>query len=828
MTFGEILEIYTTSEEKPSLTVDCEKKPMSEEQVITSLPVVPVKRTVLFPETLVPFTIGRDRSRAAVEAAMNSEEKEIILAAQRDSEQEDPTLEDLYQIGTKAVIKQMGKTSEGHTHVLVQGVERMVLLKSEQTDPFMIVRSRRLEPPSDFGPEVEALHRALLDLLNQLPELITSQGASEIVDVLRAEKNPLSIAYRLVSLLNLSVERLQALLEQSLQVEVLRQVYGALSHELQILKLRHQIASQAQAEIGKSQREYYLRQQLKEIQQELGEMESDHEESDVGLLKKRVEETDLPEAVKTEATREVKRLAKLPPTAPDHQVIRSYLELVLELPWQKSTEDTLEITHVRGILDEDHYGIQDVKERILEHLAVLKLNPSAKAPILCLVGPPGVGKTSLGQSIARALGRSFERISLGGMHDEAELRGHRRTYVGAMPGRILQALRRAGANNPVVMLDEVDKVGRDFRGDPSSALLEILDPSQNHTFRDNYLDLPFDLSKVMFITTANTLDSISRPLLDRMEVIRLPGYSQQEKQEIAKKYLWPRRLEEAGLTSEQVILGDQTLTHIINRYTREAGVRQLEQMLGRLTRKVALQLAEQDSDQPVKAMTIDRAKLADWLGVERFMPEEARKDLPIGVATGLAWTETGGDVLYVESTLLPGGSDLTITGHIGEVMQESARAARSYLWARAEAMGLDISIFKRNGLHIHVPEGAIPKDGPSAGVTMATSLASVFLRLPIRKDTAMTGEISLSGLVLPVGGIKEKVLAAHRAGIRRILLPKANEKDLKEIPENVRNELEINLVETIEEALTLTLLKEASTSVGRAEMKIGEVTLTKS
>lgn len=799
---------------------------MSEESMITSFPVVPVKRTVLFPETLVPFTIGRDRSRAAVEAAMNSEEKEIVLAAQRDSEQEDPGLEDLYQIGTKAVIKQMGKTSEGHIHALVQGVERMVLLKGEQTDPYLVVRCRRLPPPTDFGPEVEALHRALLDLLSQLPELITSQGASDIVDVLRAEKNPLSIAYRLVPLLNLSVERLQALLEQSLQVEVLRQVYGALSHELQILKLRHQIASQAQAEIGKSQREYYLRQQLKEIQQELGELESDHEESDVGQLKKRIEETELPEEVRTEATREVKRLAKLPPTAPDHQVIRSYLELVLELPWNKTTEDSLELSHVRGVLNEDHYGIQDVKERILEHLAVLKLNPSAKAPILCLVGPPGVGKTSLGQSIARALGRVFDRISLGGLHDEAELRGHRRTYVGAMPGRILQALRRAGAKNPVVMLDEVDKVGRDFRGDPSSALLEILDPAQNHTFRDNYLDLPFDLSKVMFITTANTLDSISRPLLDRMEVIRLPGYSQQEKQEIATRYLWPRRLQEAGLTAEQVILEPETLTYIINRYTREAGVRQLEQMLGRLTRKVALQLAEQDAEQPSEAITITRTELGDWLGVERFMPEEARKELPIGVATGLAWTETGGDVLYVESSLLPGGSDLTITGHIGEVMQESARAARSYLWSRAESMGLDISIFKRNGVHIHVPEGAIPKDGPSAGVTMAAALASVFLRVPLRKDTAMTGEISLSGLVLPVGGIKEKVLAAHRCGIRRILLPKANEKDLKDVPEAVRNEITFLFPETIEDVLTLTLQKDSRTSSASPASQIGEVALT--
>ncbi len=782
---------------------------MSDEDLIISLPVVPVKRTVLFPETLVPFTIGRARSIAAVEAAMNSEDKAIVFSAQRDFEQEDPTFEDLYQIGTKALIKQMVKTSEGHLNILVQGLERVVLLKMEKSDPYLTARTRQLDLPTDSSPEIEALHRALLDLVSQLTELMTNEGFSEVVNVLREEKKPLSVAYRLVPLLNMGVEQLQALLEESQLAEVLRKVYAALSHELQILKLRHQIASQAQAEIGKSQREYFLRQQLKEIQQELGELESEYEEGDVALLKKRIEETELPEAVKTEATREVKRLAKLPPTAPDHQVIRSYLELVLELPWTHTTEDSLELSHVRTVLDEDHYGIQDVKERILEHLAILKLNPSAKAPIICLVGPPGVGKTSLGQSIARSLNRNFERISLGGLHDEAELRGHRRTYVGAMPGRIIQALRRAGSNNPVIMLDEVDKVGHDFRGDPASALLEILDPSHNHTFRDNYLDLPFDLSKIMFITTSNTLDSISRPLLDRMEIIRLPGYSQQEKLEIANRYLWPRRQKEAGLTNEHVTLNDEVIPHIINRYTREAGVRQLEQQLARLTRKVALQLAERPADAPQDLIHIHKPELEDMLGIERFMPEEGRKELPIGVATGLAWTEAGGDVLYVESTLLPGGSDLTITGQIGDVMQESARAARSYLWSRAETMGLAVSLFKRNGLHIHVPEGAIPKDGPSAGVTMASALASLFLRIPVRQDTAMTGEINLSGLVLPVGGIKEKILAAHRVGLRRILLPKANEKDLKDVPDQVKNDLNVVFVETIDEVLRQVLKTDA-------------------
>ena len=754
---------------------------------------------------MVPFTIGRGKSIAAVEAAMNTEEKAVLLTTQRDPENEDPTFLDLYQVGTKAVIKQMGRTSEGNLQVLVQGLERMVLLKAESIDPFFTVRARPMAKPSESGDEIEALHRALHDLLNQLPELLGTQGVTELVAVLRAEKSPLSVAYRLISLLNLNIERLQALLEQSDPVEILRQVYAALSHELQILKLRHDIASQAQAEIGKSQREYFLRQQLKEIQQELGELESVPEDSEVGELKTRIEQAELPEPVKAEATRELKRLAKLSSASPDHQVIRSYLELVLELPWNTLTEDNLDLANARTVLDADHYAIQDVKERILEHLAVLKLNPSAKAPILCLVGPPGVGKTSLGQSIARALGRSFERLSLGGVHDEAELRGHRRTYVGAMPGRLIQALRRANAKNPVLMLDEIDKIGNDFRGDPGSALLEILDPEQNHTFRDHYLDLPFDLSKVMFITTANSLDSISNPLRDRMEIIRLAGYSHQEKLEIANRYLWPRRMKEAGLMEKPLTLEPDVIPYIIKRYTREAGVRQLEQMLGRLTRKIALHLTEALPDQTDPAVVIRKGELGDWLGIERFMPEEARQSLPIGVATGLAWTESGGDVLYVESTLLPGGSDLKITGQIGDVMQESAQAARSYLWSRAKALGIDTSVFKDNGLHIHVPEGAIPKDGPSAGVTMATALGSLLLGIPAREDTAMTGEISLSGLVLPVGGIKEKLLAAHRIGISRIILPRANQKDLQDVPENVRSDLEVILVGSIEDVLQSVL-----------------------
>ena len=772
---------------------------MENNNLLSTLPILPVKRTVLFPGVMMPLTIGRERSIAAINAAMKTEEKMIVVVAQRDPQTEEPGLIDLYPIGTKATVKQLGQSSEGTIHALVQGLDRVVLLKEEQSTPYATVRVRTLERPSDSGPEVQALHRAIQELLSDLPRLIEAPGVQEVSAVLSNEDDSLSLAYRIASLVNFNVAEEQRLLECTSTLELLRSLYAALSKELQILQLREKIAKDAQTKIGKSQREYILREQLKAIQQELGEGEDD--ENEVSRLRKQINEAELPDPIRKEVEREVTRLGKVPPTSPDHQVLRTYLELVLELPWKKASEEHLDLSTVRQVLEEDHYGIKEVKERIVEHLAVLKLNPKAKAPILCLVGPPGVGKTSLGQSIARAMGRTFERFSLGGVHDEAELRGHRRTYVGSLPGRIIQAIRRAGVNNPVLMLDEVDKMGRDFRGDPAAALLEILDPAQNHTFRDHYLDLPFDLSKVFFITTANTLDTISQPLLDRMEVIRLQGYSEREKAEIARRYLWPRRLKEAGILHSEVALTDEVLNLVISRYTREAGVRQLEQMLGRLTRKVALTFADLPEDQVRQPVTIQANILGEWLGSERFMPEEARKNLPPGVATGLAWTSTGGDVLYIETTLLPGGHELTLTGQLGDVMQESARAARSYLWSHAESMGLDISRFKRNGLHIHVPSGAIPKDGPSAGITMATALASAYEGKAVRIDTAMTGEISLSGLVLPVGGIKEKVLAAHRAGIKRIILPKANEKDLKEIPQEVRDELTFILAERIEEVL---------------------------
>jgi ATP-dependent Lon protease len=550
--------------------------------------------------------------------------------------------------------------------------------------------------------------------------------------------------------------------------------------------------------MSKEQRDYILRQQKRAIENELGEKNEQAETED---LREKLKKALLPDDVRKEAERELGRLEKMNAAQPEYNVIRTWLEYVIELPWKTRSEDNLDIPRARQVLDEDHFGITKVKERILEQLAVLKLNPEAKAPILCFVGAPGVGKTSLGQSIARAIGRKFERMSLGGLHDEAELRGHRRTYIGAMPGRLIQAMRRAGANNPVLMLDEIDKLGRDFRGDPAAALLEVLDPEQNKTFRDNYLDLPFDLSKVLFITTANSLDTIPAPLLDRMEIIALSGYSEEEKAQIARRYLIPRQLTHTGLTPEQCNITEAALLKIISSYTREAGVRRLEQTLGRVIRKVALKFAEGVTT----SVTVQPDDVVEMLGPEPITPEMARRELPPGVATGLAWTETGGDVLYIEASLQPNGKELTITGQLGAVMQESAKTARSFVWAHAAELGINPELFLNSGLHIHVPAGAIPKDGPSAGVTMATALASIYSGVPARQDTAMTGEITLTGLVLPIGGLKEKVLAARRAGLRRVIAPRGNQKDLRDLPEEVRNEMEFIFADRVEDVLKVML-----------------------
>jgi ATP-dependent Lon protease len=566
-----------------------------------------------------------------------------------------------------------------------------------------------------------------------------------------------------------------------------------------VLEVQSQISKAVESKMSKEQHEMMLRQQLREIQAQLGE--SSPEQAEVAELRRRMEEVSLPDLVGKEVDKELSRLERMSASSPDYQTSRSYVDLILDMPWEKNTADNLDLVRARDILDEDHFDLKEVKDRIIEHLAVMKLNPQAKAPILCFVGPPGVGKTSLGQSIARALGRVFERMSLGGLHDEAELRGHRRTYVGAMPGRIIRAIRRAGVKNPLLMLDEIDKLGRDFRGDPAAALMEILDPSQNADFQDNYLDLPFDLSRVFFVATANTLDSIPAPLLDRIEVLRLSGYSDVEKREIARRYILGRRMQEAGLQEGQLVIGDEVLDYIIQDYTREAGVRSLERALGRITRKVATRFAEGKTE-PV---TLTRERVMEYLGPPRLARELRRQSLPSGVVPGLAWTEAGGDVLYVEAVLLPEGRELLLTGQLGNVMQESARAAQSYIWSQATALGIDEERIRKYGAHIHVPAGATPKDGPSAGVTMATALASAYTGTAVRSDTAMTGEITLSGLVLPVGGIKEKMLAAHRAGFKRVILPKENEPDLAELPEQVRKEVEFVLADRVEEVFVAAI-----------------------
>jgi ATP-dependent Lon protease len=767
---------------------------MSENEALVTLPVLPIKNTVLFPHLLMPLSVGRPVSRAAVEAALTTEDKALLIIAQRDEAVEQPGANDLFTIGTRAVIKKMARSENG-VELIVQGAERVILVRLDQTTPYLKAVVRPLPLPEESGTELEALNRAVLELAARALSLAQPQTPIDLSQLIAQAQDPIQVVYLIGSMLNLNLEKEQQLLEAPTRVEALRMLHGHLAHEVQVLELRQKISSEAQSEMSKQQREYLLRQQLRAIQQELGERNPEHAEA--AELRERLAKADLPDEVRKEAERELGRLEKLPPAAPDHQVIRTYLELVLELPWRKSTEDVLDLRRAREVLDEDHYDLQEVKVRILEHLAVMKLNPKAKAPILCFVGPPGVGKTSLGQSIARALGRKFERMSLGGLHDEAELRGHRRTYIGAMPGRLIQAIRRAGVNNPVLMLDEVDKLGRDYRGDPAAALLEILDPAQNNTFRDNYLDLPFDLSKVFFVTTANTLDTIPQPLLVRMELLRLSGYTEEEKLQIARRYLLARQLTQTGITEEQMEVPDETIQTIIRRYTREAGLRQLERALGQLARKIALRLAEGQTG----SVTVRPEDLTELLGPERFFLERLRQKLPPGVATGLAWTESGGDVLYLEATRLPSGRGLTLTGQLGKVMQESATAAQSYVWSHAADLGIDRRIFRHSGVHIHVPAGAVPKDGPSAGVAMVTALTSLYTGFPVRQDTAMTGEITLTGLVLPVGGIKEKVLAARRAGIRQVILPKENEKDLRDVPDSVRQEMTFIFAEGVEEAL---------------------------
>jgi ATP-dependent Lon protease len=773
---------------------------------VFEIAVLPLQQTTMFPGTVIPLAAGRPRSVAAVEAALATEEKLLACITVREGrggpEGEATPPADLYEVGTLVMVKRMMRTPEG-LQLIVHGTERVRVVKWTQVDPHIRARVRIIPAPVVRDPDaVEALTRNVQALVQRalamLPEI-----PPEVRNAVLSANDPVQLAYFLGSILNLGVQQEQDMLEADTVDDLLQIAYGRLAHEIDIMELRTKIAAEAQGEMSKAQRDYFLRQQMKAIQKELGEDEEGGERAEAEMLRERLGAADLPEEVHKEADRELRRLERLPQAAPDYHVIRTWLEFIIELPWNKSSDDKLDLAEARRILDEDHYGLEDIKERILEFLAVVKLRRDSKSPILCFVGPPGVGKTSLGMSIARALGRQFERLSLGGVRDEAELRGHRRTYIGAMPGRIIQALRRAGVNNPVMMLDEIDKLGNDFRGDPASALLEILDPQQNHTFRDHYLDLPFDLSKVFFIATANQLGPIPGPLRDRMEIIGLGGYSDQEKQHIARQYLIPRQTRENGLREDQLEITDAALALIASRYTREAGVRQLERTVGRVARKAALRIAEGQTEKIV----VDAPDLKEMLGAPRFYPEEARKEMPTGVATGMAWTESGGQLLFIEATLLPGSSGLTLTGQLGEVMQESARAARSFLWSHASEFGIDPQMFKNYGVHIHVPAGAIPKDGPSAGVAITSAMSSLMTGRRVRPDTSMTGEVTLSGLVFPVGGIKEKVLAAHRAGIRRVVLPQRNEADIEDIPEDVRKELEFVFVRTIAEALDATLEK---------------------
>jgi ATP-dependent Lon protease len=765
------------------------------------IPVLPLQNTTLFPDTMVPLAVGRPASIAAVEAALASEEKLLgcISVRPEKTAEADAKPADLFEVGTLVMIKRMERV-EDTLHLIVQGTDRIRVQEWVQEEPFLRARvqiSPELEVKNKE--EVEATKRNVQSLIQQALAYLP-QVPPEVRLVVLGADDPARLAYFLGSILSLGVEKEQQMLEANTVDELMHLAHEFLAREVEIIRLRSKIATEAQTEMDKAQRDYVLRQQMKAIQKELGEGEGG-EAAEAEQLRERLAKCDLPDEVRKEAARELGRMEKLPAMAPDYHVIRTYLDFILELPWRKSSEDRLDLIEARKVLDEDHYGLEDVKERILEFLAVRKLRPDSKSPILCFVGAPGVGKTSLGRSIARAMGRKFDRLSLGGIRDEAELRGHRRTYVGAMPGRIIQEIRRAGVNNPVLMLDEIDKLGADYRGDPAAALLEILDPEQNNTFTDHYLDLPFDLSKVFFIGTANQLGPIPPPLRDRMEVIQLAGYSDREKLKIARQYLAPRQIRENGLTPEYIEITDDAIKLIAARYTREAGVRQLERNLGRVARKVALKIAQGQTQKVI----IDGPAIQQYLGGPKFYPEEARKELPAGVATGMAWTEMGGEILFIEASLLPGGRGFTITGQLGDVMQESARAAQSYLWSHAEEFGISPEMFKEYGVHLHVPAGAIRKDGPSAGVTITAALASLYTGRRVRPDTAMTGEITLSGLVFPVGGIKEKILAAHRAGIHRIILPARNQSDLEEVPEDVRSELETVMVQRVNEVVDAAL-----------------------
>ncbi|MGB2954943.1 MAG: endopeptidase La [Anaerolineales bacterium] len=788
-------------------------------RIPSQLPILPLRGLVVYPETAVPLSIGQPRSIRLVDDVLSADDRLIGLVTSKDPQNEHPGPEDLYRVGTVASVHRLFRAPDGTIRLLVQGITRFEIKKFVEEEPYLKAKIKLSPVKVEHDLEVDALTRQARDQFAEITNLVPSVPR-ELVDAVISLDDPLQVAYTIANFQRLDLSEAQELLELNSVSEKLRKLVNFLTRELEMLEIGQRIQNQARSEIEKVQKEYFLREQIKAIRTELGE--ADDQTAEVEEFRQQIEEAAMPEESEKQAKRELDRLSHLPSAAAEYGVIRTYLDWMVSLPWSKMTDDNLDISRARAVLDEDHYGLEDVKERILEFLAVRKLRKEREGEIeetheddirkiregviLCFVGPPGVGKTSLGRSIARSLDRKFIRISLGGVRDEAEIRGHRRTYIGAMPGRILQALRRVGKNNPVFMMDEIDKLGRDYRGDPTSALLEVLDPEQNSEFRDHYLEVAYDLSKVMFITTANLLEPIPSPLRDRMEIIKLSGYTDREKKSIAKGYLIPRQIKENGLRSEEITFTDPALQKIIRSYTRESGVRNLEREIGSLCRKVVTQIAEGK----VERVKIGVREVAEYLGRPRYYGDEEianRTSVP-GVATGLAWTSTGGEVLFVEATSMPGKNNFQLTGSLGEVMKESAQAALSYVRSKADKLGIEMDFFQDQDIHLHVPAGAQPKDGPSAGVTMAAALVSLISRRPVKGNVSMTGEITLRGQVLPVGGIKEKVLAAYRAGSTTVILPKKNQADLEEdIPAEVLEKINFIFVENIEEVLDAALTR---------------------
>jgi len=765
---------------------------------VRELPLVALRETVIFPEMIVPLQVGREKSVAALNAAV-ADGGPIALVTQRQAEQEeidDPS--ELYSIGTLAKIAQVVQLQDGTVRAIVQGQSRLRVHGFGQTAPYLTASISELSDESPSGVEVQALMRTVQGQIEQY----VANGAPVPPEAAVAARNitePGLLADMVAYSPDMSTEQRQELLETIDVTERLKLVSNFLAEQIEILELKGKIQSEVKSEMDKTQREYILREQLKAIQRELGE--DDPQQAEINELREKVEQAGMPEEIKTRAIKEVDRMSRIPSASPEVGVIRTYVDWLISLPWNVATDDQLDIRQAAEILDEDHYGLEKIKERILEYLAVRTLADAIRSPILAFVGPPGVGKTSLGKSIARAMGRKFVRMSLGGIHDEAEIRGHRRTYIGALPGRIIQNIKTAGSNNPVFMLDEVDKIGMDFRGDPSSALLEVLDPEQNFSFQDNYLEVPFDLSKVLFIATANLLDPIPAALRDRMEIVQLPGYTEQEKIQIGRRFLIPKQMTNHGLSDKRIEITDEAMTELVRSYTHEAGVRNLEREIANVMRKVARQVAEGRKRKTV----VNTKKLSDFLGPQRFDYGELEPEDQTGSATGLVVTEVGGDVVAIEVTKMEGKEDFILTGQLGDVMRESARAGLSWTRAHAQDLGISREVFEKNTLHIHVPAGAIPKDGPSAGITMATAVVSALTGIPVRKDAAMTGEITLRGRVLPIGGLKSKILAAHLSGAKMVILPKKNEKDLPDIPDEIRKQIKLVLVESMDQVLEAAL-----------------------